>query len=98
MKYPAIKQIFEVSEADDVAWNLFLAPHHCSKSVMYWQDDGDEQEKLKRDILDKIGSAAESPNQVVASSNPVPSSNEKGDNPPHAKAKKRYDLERLALE
>ena len=91
LKYPAIKQIFEVSEADDVAWNLFLAPHHCSKSVMYWQDDGDEQEKLKRDILDKIGSAAESPNQVVASSNPVPSSNEKGDNPPHAKAKKRYE-------
>lgn len=91
LKYPAIKQIFEVSEEDDVAWNLFLAPHHCSKSVMYWQDDEDEQETLKQDILDEISSAAKSPNQVVASSNPVPSSNEKGDNPPHAKAKKRYE-------
>ena len=91
LKYPAIKQIFEVSEADDVAWNLFLAPHHCSKSVMYWQDDGDEQETLRRDILNEIGSAAEIPNQVVSSSNPIPSSNKKGDNPPHAKAQKRYE-------
>lgn len=91
LKYTAVKQIFDVSEADDIAWNVFLAPHHCSKSVMYWQDDGDDEEKLKQDILDAIDSASKSPNQVVSSSNPIPASNKKGDNPPHAKAKKRYE-------
>ena len=91
LKYPAVKRILDVSESGDIAWNVFLAPHHCSKSVMYWKDDGDDEETLKQDILDAIESAAKDPNQVVASSNPVPSSNKKGDNPPHAKAKKRYE-------
>ncbi len=58
---------------------------------MYWKDESDDAEKLKQDILDKMEAAAKSPNYVVASSNPVPSKNQKGDNPPHAKAKKRYE-------
>ena len=91
LEYPAVKRIFDESDADDVAWNVFLAPHHCSKSVMYWQEDGDDKEKLRQDILDKIDSASKTPDKVVSSSNPVPSSNKKGDNPPHAKAKKRYE-------
>ena len=91
LKYPAVKRIFDMSKADDIAWNLLLAPHHCSKSVMYWQDDGDDEEALKQDILDAIDSVSKTPNQVVSSSNSIPSSNKKGDNPPHAKAKKRYE-------
>ena len=43
LSYPIIKRIFEVSKADDLAWNVLLAPHHCSKAVMYWQDEGDDQ-------------------------------------------------------
>ena len=91
LKYPAVQHIFDVSEANDVSWNVLLAPHHCSKSVMYWQDDGDDEETLKQDILDAIDSASKKLNQIVSSSNPIPSSNKKGDNPPHAKAKKRYE-------
>ena len=91
LKYPAVQHIFDVSEANDVSWNVLLAPHHCSKSVMYWQDDGDDEETVKQDILDAIDSASKKLNQIVSSSNPIPSSNKKGDNPPHAKAKKRYE-------
>ena len=91
LKYPAVKQIFDESEADDIAWNILLAPHHCSKSVMYWQNDGDDEETLKQNILTSIDSSSKTPNQIVSSSNPIPSSNTKGDNPPHAKAKKRYE-------
>ena len=43
LSYPIIKRIFEVSEEDDLAWNVLLAPHHCSKAVMYWKDEGDER-------------------------------------------------------
>ena len=89
--YPIIKRIFEVSKADDLAWNVLLAPHHCSKAVMYWQDEGDHEEKLKKHIVDEIDAASRSPNRIVSSSNTVPSSNRSGDNPPHAKAKTQYE-------
>ncbi len=91
LKYPIVKRIFDVSGEDDVAWNVLLAPHHCSKSVMYWQEEGDDDERLKQDILDKMDAASQTPNRVISSSNPVPSSNQSGDNPPHAKAKNRYE-------
>ena len=90
LRYPTIQRIFKRSQASDLAWNVFLAPHHCSKSVMYWQDEGTEEESLKQDILDAIEDAAELPGCIVASSEPVPESNEAGDNPPHALAKARY--------
>ncbi|MCH8057722.1 MAG: hypothetical protein IIB78_07630, partial [Proteobacteria bacterium] len=41
---PTVRRIFDISEADSVAWNLLLAPHHCSKTVMYTKDDNDEDE------------------------------------------------------
>ena len=91
LSYPIIKRIFKVSEADDLAWNVILAPHHCSKAAMYWKDEGDEEEKLKKHIVDEMEKASLSPNRVVSSSNPVPSSNKPGDNPPHAKAKAQYE-------
>jgi hypothetical protein len=89
--YPTIKRIFDSSDEDDVAWNLFLAPHHCSKSVMYWKDAGETEESLRQDILDAIEGTAGSPGHIVASSDAIPASNNPGDNPPHAKAKARYE-------
>ena len=89
--YPIIRRIFDRSEDDDLAWNVMLAPHHCSKSVMYWQDEGENKESLKQDILDDIEKAADDLGYIVASSEPVPNSNKPGDNPPHAKAKSRYE-------
>ena len=89
--YPTIKRIFHRSEPTDLEWNVMLAAHHCSKSVMYWKDDGDQDEVLKQDILDATEEAELSPGYIVASSEPIPASNDKGDNPPHAKAKQRYE-------
>lgn len=90
LSYPTIRRIFDESEADDVAWDVMLSAHHCSKSVMYWKGPNESSESRKQDILDDMEAAAGSPGCIIASSEPVPSSNEPGDNPPHAKAKSRY--------
>ena len=58
---------------------------------MYWKDEGDDKEKLKKHIIDEMDAASKSPNRIVSSSNTVPSSNKAGDNPPHAKAKTQYE-------
>ena len=89
LSYPIIRRIFDRSTAAKLAWNVLLAPHHCSKSVMYWNDE-DDDETLKSDIVRDIGNTALNPGYVVSSSEPVPTSNEPGDNPPHAKAKRQY--------
>lgn len=91
LSYPVIKRIFQVSEHDDLAWNLLLAPHHCSKAVMYWQDKGDDEEKLKEHLVEEMDEASLELNRVISSSNAVPSTNKPGDNPPHAKAKIEYE-------
>ena len=91
LSYPIIKRIFKKSEEDDLAWNVLLAPHHCSKAAMYWQEEGDEKEVLKKHIVEEMDKASLEPNRVVSSSNSVPSSNKVGDNPPHAKAKTQYE-------
>ena len=91
LSYPIIKRIFKASDDEDLFWNVLLAPHHCSKAVMYWKGEGDEEEKLKKHIVDEMDDASKTPNRVVSSSNTVPSSNKPGDNPPHAKAKKQYE-------
>ena len=74
----------EHQREDRLAWDVLLAPHHCSKHVMY--QDGE----LQQDILDAFERHARDGAVIVASSMPVPARNEPGDNPPHAKAKARY--------
>ena len=91
LSYPVIRRIFYRSTPATLAWNVLLAPHHCSKSVMYWQDEGDEEETPKADMVRDIGNAALDPGYVVSSSGPVPAHNDPGDNPPHAKAKRQYE-------
>ena len=91
LNYPVIRRIFDRSEPATVQWNALLAPHHCSKSVMYWKDDGEEDETLKNDIVRDLGNTALNPGYVVSSSEPVPYRNDPGDNPPHAKAKAQYE-------
>ncbi|MBX3292258.1 MAG: hypothetical protein KF881_05110 [Acidobacteria bacterium] len=89
--YAPIKRIFDFSDAADLEWNILLAAHHCSKSVMYAKGEGEAEESLKQDILDAFEAAAQSPGYIVASSAPIPATNDLGDNPPHAKAKHRYE-------
>lgn len=91
-KYPAIRKILDVTKGSrnetNLCWQVLLAPHHCSKSVMYQDEDG--KEVLKQDILDDLGAYQVGSGYVVASANSIPASNKDGDNPPHAKAKARY--------
>lgn len=92
LKYPVIRKIFDVTKAsgneENLRWQVLLSPHHCSKSVMY-QDEGGK-EVLKQDILDDLDAHQIGEGYVVASSNSIPATNKDGDNPPHAKAKARY--------
>jgi len=57
---------------------------------MYWKGEGEEDATLKQDVLDLMEDAAQNPGYIIASSEPIPGSNKTGDNPPHAKAKARY--------
>lgn len=91
LQYPVVRRIFSLSDSYALEWNVLLAPHHCSKSVMYWRDEGEEEETLKTDIVRDMGNVALDPGYVVSSSEPVPDSNEPGDNPPHALAKIQYE-------
>ena len=90
LAYPTVNRIFERSKAEDLEFDVFLAPHHCSKSVMYWQCEGDDEPKLQQALLDNIEKAGLEGAHIVASSPPIPSANKAGDNPPHAKAAARY--------
>jgi hypothetical protein len=90
--YPAIRKIFDITgKKEFLEWNVFQAPHHCSKSVMYWRGEGEDEAKLKQGILDDLEAAAGTPAYIVASCEPIPASNKPGDNPPHEKAKARYE-------
>ncbi|MDP9347188.1 MAG: hypothetical protein M3P44_16045 [Actinomycetota bacterium] len=90
LAYPTVNRIFERSDDEDLEFDVFLGPHHCSKSVMYWQGPDDDEAKLQQGLLDKIEAAARVGAYIVASSGPIPASNNVGDNPPHAKAAARY--------
>jgi hypothetical protein len=66
-----------------------LAPHHCSKKVMY-QRNGDGQEQLQVDVLNAFERNARTGSVIVASSGVVPPSDIDGANPPHRMAADRY--------
>ena len=90
LTYPILKRIFTISEPENLEWNILLAPHHCSKSAMYWKEEGEEDESLKKEILELMEKYALDTGYIIASSAPIPTSNESGDNPPHVKAKREY--------
>jgi hypothetical protein len=93
-EYPTIKQIFETTELHPknipyLYWNVMLCAHHCSKAVMYWQEEGDEDECFKKDIMDFFAKYSRQ-GYVVASSRSDFTDGE-GDNPPHKKARLEYE-------
>ena len=67
-----------------------LSPHHCSKSALYWQDEDDDDEVLKVDLQDQIANHAKDNSYIIASSQPFPTKNKPGDDPPHLIARDRY--------
>ena len=92
--YPTIKQIFDKTKEKDrteyLEWNVMLSSHHCSKKVMYWKGEDDDAEKLKRDILNDFEDQRLDGAYIIASSE-SDFSDEEGKNPPHLKARKRYE-------
>jgi len=93
LAYETITKIFDYSEGagrpERLTWEVLLAPHHCSKKVMYVSEDG--KEVLKQDILHKFDAHAAGSATVVVSSGPFRDSDEPGDNPPHLLARKAYE-------
>lgn len=90
LAYGTLRRIFDqTKDSDRVAWDVLLAPHHCSRKVMYAPNERGKEE-LKQDIMDSFDKSRGERAYVVASSEPIPGSNHSGDNPPHAKAKARY--------
>lgn len=92
LAYETIMKIFDFSESHDreqcLEWNLLLAPHHCSKRVMYVREDG--KDVLKTDILKAFERHGRAGSVVVASSHPIPSADLADANPPHKMAADRY--------
>jgi hypothetical protein len=92
LAYETITKIFNYSEEHQrqeyLEWNLLLAPHHCSKKVMYVREGSTDV--LKTDILQAFENHARHGAVVVASSAEIPSTDVVGENPPHRKAADRY--------
>lgn len=93
-EYPTIKQIFDKTKEKDrthyLEWDVMLSSHHCSKKAMYWKGEDDDDEKLKKDIMDDFESYKLDGGYIIASSE-SDFSDEEGKNPPHLKARKRYE-------
>jgi hypothetical protein len=93
-EYPTIKRIFETTEQTDntpyLCWNVMLSSHHCSKCVMYWQNEGEQEATFKADIMEFFKKYARQGAYIVSSSHANFTDGD-GDCPPHRKARKRYE-------
>jgi len=94
LSYSTIRRIFDETHNhqndDRLVWHVHLSAHHCSKKVMY-APDADGNDVLMQDILDELNAAQAEDGYIVASSSAFPTSNKPGDNPPHIKARRRYE-------
>ncbi len=94
LSYLSIMQIFNETHTHNnehrLSWNVLLAPHHCSKKIMY-ERDTEGNDVLKQDVLDEFSACQLTIGYIVSSSNEFPASNSSGDNPPHIKARNRYE-------
>ncbi len=93
-EYPTVSRIFRVSEEHDneqyLAWDVLLSPHHCSKKVMFFQTQDEDQPSFKEDIMEDFDKYAKDSSHIVASAL-SDFSDEKGKNPPHQKAREKYE-------
>lgn len=94
LAHDTIMKIFNYSEYKHreqyLEWDLLLAPHHCSKKVMY-EPDENGVDQLQMDILNAFERNARPGAVVVSSSAVFPSSDVAGANPPHRMAADRYE-------
>jgi hypothetical protein len=100
-EYPTIKRIFERTEetatSDDagntpfLSWDVMLCSHHCSKAVMHWQEEGDSEKVFKQDIMNYFEKYSRGQKGYIVSSSHSKFSDGVGDNPPHKKARNKYE-------
>lgn len=94
LAHDTIMKIFDYSEYHDrkqyLEWNLLLAPHHCSKKVMY-QPDQDGLDELQMDVLNALQRNARAGSVIVSSSAVFPPEDIPRANPPHRVAADRYE-------
>lgn len=94
LSYPTLRRVVDETRRHEndvkLIWNALLAPHHCSKKVIYQKNDAGN-DVLRQDILDDLEGAQSPDGFIIASSPAIPGSNSPGDNPPHAKARARYE-------
>ena len=93
-QYVTIKRIFEITENNKtnvpyLYWDAMLCSHHCSKGVMYFKDEEDKEEVFKEDIMMYFEKYARS--GYIVSSSHSNFTDEEGANPPHKKARNRYE-------
>jgi hypothetical protein len=93
-EYPTVKRIFETTEKTDntayLWWSVMLCSHHCSKRVMYWQNEDEDKPSFKKDIMDFFEKYRRKGGFIVSSSHSDFTDGD-GDNPPHKKARQRYE-------
>lgn len=90
LSYLILRKVFDRNDdPEDLVWDVLLAPHHCSKTTMYFKGEDDDDERFKPDIMDDFQNSQKDGALIVASCNPS-FSDEDGDPPPHDKAKRRY--------
>lgn len=93
LAHETIMKIFSYSEEkgreEYLAYDVLLAPHHCSKKVMYLPD-AEGRDVLQKDVIDAFERHAAIGAVVVCSSGSIPSQDKPRDNPPHLKAYNRY--------
>lgn len=93
LAHDTIMKIFDYSEHKKreqyLAWDLLLAPHHCSKKVMY-VPDGEGCDVFQMDVMNAFRRHAGDQPVVVSSSGVFPATDKPGANPPHLKAANRY--------
>jgi len=95
-EYPTIKRIFDITEEREknkpyLYWHVMLCSHHCSKAVMYWQDEEDEEETFKKNVMDYFEKYARKGAGYIVSSSHSKFTDGEGDNPPHKRARKCYE-------
>lgn len=93
LAHDTIMKVFNYSEYYDrkqyLEWDLLLAPHHCSKRVMY-KREADGTESLQMDVLNAFERHARIGATIVSSSAVFPDEDVDGLNPPHRMAADRY--------
>jgi len=93
-EYTTIKRIFEKTiekkQTQYLDWDIMLVSHHCSKKVMYWKENQESDEKFRKDIMDYFEKYKLKDAYLIASCE-SDFSDEEGRNPPHKKARKKYE-------